>query len=250
MFRSANVTALHLLAVMPVLGFLICPGQPAAAGTPEREDAGVGAGALRGVLVDRVIVRFEAVELGGTARPRFIFARILAFEARLEALAAQQRGVRPPPLGYADRDVRAAIERHVTEEILAGLPVEPPLQDDEVRRRAIAAQLSLEQMAGGRQELLNAAASEGMENEDLAILLDRRVRASLYLDRMVAPMLNPSDAELREVLRNEPTPFRDLSFDDVAPQLRRWYVGDRLRTALASFFRSARARIRIVMIHS
>ena len=200
------------------------------------------------VLVDRVVVRFEAAELGGAARPRFIFERTLAFEARLEAFAAEQNGVQRPEQGYSEVDVHSAIERHVTEEILVNLPVEPPLRADEVRRRAIAAYVSLERIVGGRQNLLDAANAEGIETEDFNALLDRRVRASLYLDRMVAPMLAPSDAELREVLRNEPTPYRNSTFDDVAQPLRQWYIADRLRTALAAFFRSARARIRIVVI--
>ena len=202
------------------------------------------------VRVDRVIARFEANELGGPARPRFIFERILAFEARIEALAEQQRGIPRAGVGYTERDVRSALERHVTEEILTSLPVEPPLRSDEVRRRTISTYLSLQQLVGGRQNLLDAAFAEGMEMEDLDRLIARRAAASLYLDRMVAPMLNPSDAELREVLRAEPTPFRGRRFDEVAVPLRRWYVADRLRAALAAFFRSARARIRIVMLHS
>ena len=201
------------------------------------------------VRVDRVIARFEANELGGSVRPRFIFERTLAFEARIEALVEAQRGLPTTSNDYSDRHVRSALERHVTEQILVSLPVEPPLRNDEVRRRAIAAYISLEQSIGGRQNLLDAAFAEGMETEDVNALIERRARASLYLDRMVAPMLNPSDAELREVLRSEPTPFRGQAFDEVAVPLRRWYVADRLRTALAAFFRSARARIRIVMLH-
>lgn len=201
------------------------------------------------LTVDRVIARFESGELGGPAHPRFVFERTLAFEARIEALAEEHRGVPRPPEGYSDRDVRSALERHVTEEILVSLPVEPPLRPDEVRRRTISAYVSLQHLVGGRQNLLDAAYAEGMEMEDLEALIERRARASLYLDRMVAPMLNPSDAELREILRTEPTPFRGERFEEVAVGLRRWYVGDRLRTALAAFFRSARARIRIVMLH-
>ena len=199
------------------------------------------------VLVDRVIARFEAPELGGPDRPRFIFERVLAFEARLEALAERERGLPLAPGGYADRHVRSAIERHVTEEILVHLPVEPPLREDEVRRRSISALVSLQQSVGGREHLLDAAFTEGMEMEDVDTLVQRRARASLYLDRMVAPMLNPSGAELREVHRTEVTPFRDQPFDKIAASLRRWYVADRLRAALAAFFRSARARIRIDM---
>jgi hypothetical protein len=206
-----------------------------------------GAAAL--MPVDRAIVRFEAHELGGSARPRFIFERTLAFEARLEALAEARRGV-PLVEGvrFEDRHVRAALERHVTEEILASLPVDPPLTDAEVRARAVPTMLMLQDLVGGRPVLLDAAVKEGMETEDLDELVRRRARASLYLDRMVAPMLEPSDAELREVHRTEATPFRDLPFEQVQHQLRQWYVSDRLGAALAAFFRSARARIDIVVL--
>ena len=43
------------------------------------------------VPLDRVVVRFIAPETGGMRSPRFIFERVLAFEARLEALADPDR---------------------------------------------------------------------------------------------------------------------------------------------------------------
>lgn len=226
---------------------LACLAGSVVGAAPSLADSSEDSPSKTSVRVDRVIARFEANELGGPARPRFIFERTLAFEARLEALAEQQRGEPRANNGYSERDVRSALERHVTEEILVSLPVYPALGRDEVRRRSIAALVSLQQLVGGRQNLLDAAFAEGMEMEDLDAFVERRARASLYLDRMVAPMLNPSDAELREVLRTEPTPFRGKRFDEVAVPLRQWYVADRLRTALAAFFRSARARIRITV---
>jgi hypothetical protein len=202
------------------------------------------------IRIDRAMIRFESNELGGSSRPRFIFERVLVFEARLEALFEEQRGIPRHPNGYHERDIRSALERHVTEEILVNLPIYPALSTDEVRRRFIATLVSLQQGVGGRKNLLDAAYAEGLEMEEVNAFIERRARASLYLDRMVAPMLNPSDATLREVLRTESTPFRDHRFEDVAQDLRQWYVADRLRTALAAFFRSARARIRIVVLDS
>ncbi|MCU0694088.1 MAG: hypothetical protein MUF54_22075 [Polyangiaceae bacterium] len=232
--RTARITpARHALCALACAFVFVAPtasAQPVAAGP-----------------VDRVAVRFEASELGGPTHPRFIFERTLAFEARLEALAERQQ-TSPPSFDYEERHVRAALERHVTEEILVSLPVEPLLRPDEIRHRFIASYLILQQQLGSRQALLDAAYLEGMEMEDLNAFVDRRARASLYLDRMVAPMLNPSDAKLRDVLRTEPTPFRGQHFEDIAASLRRWYVADRLRVALAAFFRSARARIRIVIL--
>lgn len=200
------------------------------------------------VTVDRVAARFEAPELGGADQPRFIFERILAFEARIEALAETLSGRwNRTDTPFEQRHVRAALERHITEEILASLPVEPPPSPDELRHRAISTWLMVQQLVGDRQVLLDAAFAEGMEMEDIERFIERRARASLYLDRMVTPMFNPSDAELREVLRSEPTPFRGKPFESVATELRRWYVSDRLSSALASFFRSARGRVKLVV---
>ena len=211
--------------------------------------AGAHAQTASPAVVDRAVVRFEANELGGADRPRFIFERFLAFEARLEALAEARQGIPlPEGVAYEDRHVRAALERHVTEEILTSLPVDPPLTELEVRARSIPTQLMLQDLVGGRAALLDAAVAEGMETEDLDRLVHRRARASLYLDRMVAPMLEPSDAELREVHRSEATPFRNRAFEEIEPALRQWYVSDRLAGALAAFFRGARARIRIVVL--
>src|SRR5260370_40508804 len=64
-------------------------------------------------VVDRAVVRFYAPEVGGTAQPRFVSERTLAFEARLEAIAD-----RPGSVGdrYDGRHVRAALDHHVTGE--------------------------------------------------------------------------------------------------------------------------------------
>jgi hypothetical protein len=199
------------------------------------------------LAVDRVVARFESAELGGPDHPRFVFERELAFEARIEALAEKKRGF-VLSAAYEDRHVRAALERHVTEEILRHLPIEPAVSADDIRRRSVTATLVLEARVGGRENLLAAAIAEGMEEGDLQVLVQRQARASLYLDHMVAPMLDPSDAELIEVLRAEPSPFRGQPFDQVATPLRHWYVEDRLVSALATFFQGARARIRIVVV--
>jgi len=83
----------------------------------------VGSGSLGAEPVDRVVVRFDSAEPGGAAKPQFIFERELAFEARLEALADSERPERSLP--YLDRHLRAAIERHVAEELLAHLAMDP-----------------------------------------------------------------------------------------------------------------------------
>ena len=96
--------------------------------------------------------------------------------------------------------------------------------------------------------LAAAARAEGIGERELYSLYERQARASLYLDRMVAPMLAPSDAELRVLFRNERTPFRDAPFDTVLPGLRRWYVSTRLQAALAAYYQNARSRLRMVFL--
>ncbi len=199
-------------------------------------------------MLDRVALRFEASELGGSSHPHFIFERELAFEARLEAMAEEERGFIGSSRAYEDRHLRAAVDRHVTEVILATLLRPDDYDASELRRRIIATQLVLEQRVGGRSKLLFAATSEGMEVEDLSVVIEREARASLYLDRVVAPMFEPSDAELREVFRSETTPFRGKNFDEIATPLRRWYAAERISSALAAFFHDARARIHGVWI--
>src|SRR6185436_18981215 len=87
--------------------------------------------------VDRAAVRFDAPETGGIARPQFVFERELAFEARLEALGDPDRSERASP--YLDRHVRAALERHVAEELLSHLAMDPEPSPEEIKRRGSAA---------------------------------------------------------------------------------------------------------------
>ncbi|WP_437711991.1 hypothetical protein WMF45_41910 [Sorangium sp. So ce448] len=191
------------------------------------------------VPLDRVVVRWHAPETGGVRRPQFIFERELAFEARLEALADPDA----EPGLYRDRHVRAALDRHIAETLLASLPTSPAPTSAEVAQRAEAARIALEQRARGRARLLAAAAAEGMSSDELDALLRRQARASLYLDRMVAPMLEPTDFELKIVLRSGATPFKDQRYEEVAPALKRWYVGQRLAQALDAYYQNARARV-------
>ncbi|HEV8548397.1 MAG TPA: hypothetical protein VGQ57_05195, partial [Polyangiaceae bacterium] len=80
------------------------------------------------VLVDRTVVRFTAPELGGPRAPRFVSARLLALEARLEALADPDSTAGAP---YREHHVSAALERHVAEMLLANLRIEPEPTADE-----------------------------------------------------------------------------------------------------------------------
>jgi len=171
--------------------------------------------------------------------------RTLALEARIEALADPDRAAGAP---YRERHVAAALERHVAETLLANLRIEPEPTAADLHAQTEAARRLVEDRAGGAPALSAATHAEGLGERELLALFQRQARASLYLDRMVAPMLAPSDAELRALFRNEKTPYRDAPFDTVLPGLRRWYVSTRLQAALAAYYQNARSRLRMVFL--
>lgn len=199
------------------------------------------------VFVDRAVVRFTAPETGGVAKPRFIFERELSFEARLEALA--DTGFRvTDDAPYLDRHVRAALERHMAEVLLGSLEINPEPTPVDVGKRVDAARLSLIQQAGGQLALEEARRLEGIGADEIGSMLARRARASLYLDRMIATMLTPSDTELRIVHRTTRTPYSSEPYEAVAPVLARWYVAQRLNAAVRAFYEGARSRIKMTVL--
>lgn len=213
---------------------------------PAGAEPGPARGAPRSAILDRALVRFSAPETGGSRFPRFVFERVLAFEARLEALADPDRTQSGEP--YRERHVRAALERHIAETLLSSLRIEPEPTAAQMVRQTEAARAILVERVGGLAALAQAAAAEGVDERELLSILRRQARASLYLDRMVTPMLRPSDAELRNLQTSAPAPFRARPFEQVSGALRRWYVARRLSTALATFYQNARSRLEITML--
>jgi len=198
-------------------------------------------------IVDRAVVRFIAPETGGARWPRFVFERELAFEARLEALSDPDRaslGEAP----YRDRNVSAALDRHIAETILGMLRIDPEPTSAELKQQSELAHRMLSDRAGGESALDTARRAEGISEREFGRLLMQKARASLYLDRMVTPMLEPSEAELRNIHKSTQTPFVDAPFDQIRTALLRWYVSRRLNAALATFFDNARSRIEITVL--
>lgn len=205
------------------------------------------ASTAQSVLLDRVAVRFTAPETGGIAKPQFVFERELALEARLEALT--DGGFRQTPeTPYLERHVRAALERHMAEVLLQGLEITPEPTPRDVELRIRSARLTLQQQLGGAEVLEQASRAENISATEVEDLLRRRARASLYLDRMVATMLTPSDTELRIVHRTTRTPFSGADYESVAPLLQRWYVAQRLNTAVRAFYEGARSRLSVTLL--
>lgn len=198
-------------------------------------------------LVDRAVVRFAAPEIGGLRSPRFIFHHELAFEARLEALTDSEypaNSERP----YLERHLHAATERHIAETLLAALRVEPMATERAIEEQSENARRILLDRIGGPEMLDRAARQEGLSEGDVSSLFRRRARAGIYLDRMVAPMLAPSSAELRQVFASESHPYRNLSYEKALPLLRRWVIGQRLRESFDLYYQNARQRLTIVML--
>jgi hypothetical protein len=108
------------------------------------------------VVVDRAVVRFTAPELGGARSPRFILARVLAFEARLEALIDPDRSGST----YRERHLSAALERHIAETLLAGLRIDPEPTAREIAAQTEAARRLMEERAGGAANIERAAREE------------------------------------------------------------------------------------------
>ncbi len=194
-------------------------------------------------IVDRVVVRFYAPETGGATRPRFVTERMLAFEARLEALAED-----PDAEGYQDRHVRAAMDHHVAEELLASLSVEGGTEPPDLPRLATAGRTELAARAGGEARLQAAALAEGIAPREIDAMLRRSARAAYYVDKNVSPMLHPTDEQLREVFRTSAHPFKNRKYDDAKADLGRWLVAERLRVAETSFLQTARSRVKILVV--
>lgn len=196
------------------------------------------------IVVDRALIRFTAPELGGVAAPRFIFERALAFESRLEALADSEHGTTT----YRERHVYAAMERHIAETLLEGLRIDPEPSEAELERQTEVARAMLVERVGGAEALSQVQSAEGISARELTRILRRQARASLYLDRMIAPMLRPSDAELAAEYQTEKARFRGLPYADAIPALRRIHVARRLSAAVAAFYQNARTRLRITVL--
>lgn len=205
------------------------------------------------VAVDRTVVRFFAPETGGAEQPRFVTERVLAFQARLDAMAE-----RPDGLGdnYDERNVRIALDHDIAEELLAALaqklirgsPLSRRPSDADLARLTDDLAAGFYDRLGGADRVHRAAALEELDASDESELLDRQALAAFYIDRAVTPILDTNEEQLREVFRTAAHPYRGGSFADVRDALRRWFVMERLRAAENAFMQSARARLTIVVI--
>jgi hypothetical protein len=207
--------------------------------------ADVAAPPPEGTVVDWVAARFYALETGGAARPRFVTERVLAFEARLEALREQEVS---SPDAYQERHVRAALETHVAEELLSLLLIEREPSSQELTMAMGSMRGALVARVGGADSLRAVEAAEGIEESEVEAIVRRQARAAIYVDRAVEPILHPSEEELRELFRTSAHPFRDRPFERAQSDLTGWLVAERLRQAAVTFLQAARTRVKIIAL--
>jgi hypothetical protein len=195
--------------------------------------------------VDRVAVRYYAPETGGPARPRYITERMLAFEARLEAMS---EGNPSAAAAQQDRYARAAIDRHIAEDLLEGLMIERGQEPLDLPAMVSRARTALMDRVGGVVAFGQAMGQEGIDDSELLTMLRRQIRAAYYVDRTITPILHPREEELREAFHTSLHPFANARFEDVHDQLERWFIVERLRVAEMAFLQAARTRVKIVLV--
>ncbi|MBV9946973.1 MAG: hypothetical protein JOZ69_09005 [Myxococcales bacterium] len=229
------------------------PGGVVWADTPPNAPPNSAASATPSALtVDRTAARFYAPETGGTAYPRFVSQRTLAFMARLQQMAEVPEGFGED---YAERDVRAALDRVVAEEMLANL-ADRLIADSPPDRRPTGAELreveervsrAIVERVGGRPRVDQAARAEQLDDSEVNSLLRRCALAAWYVDRALSPILHPTDEQLRDVLRTSANPYRGRRFSEVRDALERWYVAERVRATEDAFLQAARSRVKVVL---
>ncbi len=197
------------------------------------------------ITSDAVVVRFHSPETGGAARPRYVTARALAYEARLVALELAPDEP-DASVTYDDRNVRAALDQIVAEEMLAKLPLEREPDVPTLDRVAELLRDATRERVGGPTAFDRASATEGLGPDEVQAIMRRRARAAMYVDRVIGSVLHPSEEQLREVYRTTAHPYRAKRFDDCHDELTRWIVLERVRAAETAFLQSARARVTIV----
>lgn len=203
-------------------------------------------------VIDRAAARFYSPETGGTARPRFVDERILAFEARLESMAERPEGIGD---GYQERHVRGALEHHVAEvmlaslahKLIAGLPPNRRPSDADLARVGQDLGAALFERLGGRAQVEGAAAAEQLDSSEVDAIVHRQALAAWYLDHAMSSLLVPTEEQLREVYRTSAHPFRGRPFEQIREDLGRWFVVERIRVAESAFFQGARTRVTVVV---
>jgi hypothetical protein len=233
--RMRNRAAAPLLFVV-VLAF------PA---TARAEPAGQPAGPEQAsVVVDRVVARWRFSLPGAPRTTRVVLERELAFEARLEAMASGDA----PRAPITDRHLRAALTRHIAEELLASLPIDDPPSPRDIAELAEECRSLLSARVGGEERVMAAMRVEAMGPDEFDARLRREARATFALERALGARVRPTEHDLRRAHATGATRYADRPFVEVVALVRDEVRARLLSEALDTFYQRARSRLAIAWI--
>jgi hypothetical protein len=202
-------------------------------------------------VVDRVVARFSDPESGqATGAVRFVMMRELILDAWLVAYERAAPGT--TPVGFDDKHLRVALERHVIEEVLSER-LGDTVSSTVIAKRADEARTALGLVVGtGRIEEALVAASGGAPGGgvvELASILRRRARAEIYLEMAISQPVEVSEADLRAAFAKPPVALVGKTFDEAAPALRVFLRSSRLREASQGYYQAVRGRLKLEIVN-
>ncbi len=197
--------------------------------------------ATHATTADRVAVRYFAAETGGIARPKWISARWLAFQATLEARGEGMRAA-------SERHMRIALELDITETLLSLSPNERLLAQADEARLVADLRAEHERRVGGVDAFSQLATEFNVSPSQIAAWYARKARALHYADRMIASIRAFEDSEVRQSFRVHDNHEFGATFEEAREGLRRWLMVERFRALSSAHYQAARGRTKVVII--
>jgi hypothetical protein len=196
-------------------------------------------------MLDRVVARFSDPESADAGGMRFVMMRELILEGWLASYEKAAPG--ETPSGFDDKQLRAALERHVIEEVLSErLPITTP--PDKIQKGVEHARLALRLAVDDRIDEILGKSSGGVPGggaAELEAILLRRARAETYLELAVAEPVDVTEGELRAAWAHPPKMLEGAEFEKAVPALRVLVRATRLREAAQAYYQAVRARLHL-----
>lgn len=202
------------------------------------------------LVAERTVARFQDPEASDASMAqRFVFERELLIEAWL--VAYERAPLSAAPTAYDDKSLRAALDRHLIDEVLATRPL-PPKHEARVLAATLVARKVIEDSVGGA-ERLNAALTGAFgrkvtapEVAELDIIVRRRARAEIWLEVAVAPPIEPTLVELAAFHPKTPELIAKAPFD--AERVRPHARAARLREFANTYLQLIRSKLQLEIL--